>query len=80
MSGDSIASTSTTAGPSTLGTRRKAVLNVPEGNQKITEEKELDPADVRTGDVKQDVLEAIKVRNDDNRAIFSAHESTLHPL
>jgi len=61
MSGHSTAtSSSPEAGPSTLSVRRKAVLNVPEGNQKISEEKEFDPADVRTGDVKQDVLEAIK--------------------
>jgi len=33
---------------------------VPEGNQPISEAKEVDPADVRTGDVKYDVFEAIK--------------------
>ncbi len=50
-----------TSGSSPTMSHRKAVLNIPEGNQSIIEAHELDPAEERSGDAKKDYLEALKV-------------------
>lgn len=42
---------------------RKAVLNIPEGNQPIIEAREFDPADERSGDARRDYFEALKRLN-----------------